>query len=113
MDKHGHAAKGSNALVASVDFYSSALADAIRALEEQRAALAALAAQVKAQAEESAAFAPVLRSALVWEAAARDSDGAMVNPAIERRLREDVAAYRKRMDDRSSMDPDSRPLEAP
>lgn len=114
MNKHGHAAKGSNALVAAVDFYSAALADAITENARLQEQLAGVANQVKSITEEvakrkdfEAHTSPVIRSAVLWTKAylKREAPG----PSAQEwdrlcvRLCQDVEKF-MRMDDRSSME---------
>lgn len=113
MNKHGHAAKGSNALVASVDFYSSALADALAENERLQSQLAAVGAQMRTDSDALKLAAPVLRSAMLWNKAymTREVPGPSLQEYDDHcnRLSQDVDKYVRqidRMEDRSSMEDD-------
>jgi hypothetical protein len=97
-------AKGSNALVAVVDFFSQALSEAITGGEQSAATMTALAEQVKAQAIEARETAKVIHSALAWAESNKGKDRMQLSPEGDQ-LMHDIERYLKAMDDRSSMEP--------
>jgi len=95
-------AKGSNALVATVDFYSKALSEALQECQQQAEAIEAVGRQMKLHAFRERSTAKLVRSALVWAEANKGKTRMDLSAEGERLIR-DVEEYEQGMDDRSSM----------